>query len=117
MILTVLDISMMSMFTAGGSKCVDEDMCAEEKCVNGATCKDLEGEGAYKCTCVPGYNGYNCQHNIDECASSPCKNGATCNDMVNKYNCTCPSGFTGECQHTMTQSKDTYMYVFEIKMF
>ena len=33
---------------------------------------------------------------INECASSPCLNSGTCNDEVNKYNCSCPEGFTGE---------------------
>ena len=32
---------------------------------------------------------------IDECASNPCINGATCVDKVNRFNCTCPPGFTG----------------------
>lgn len=32
---------------------------------------------------------------IDECASSPCVNGATCNNMINKFTCTCASGFLG----------------------
>lgn len=36
---------------------------------------------------------------IDECASNPCIHGGTCVDMVNSYNCTCVSGFTGQnCQ-------------------
>ena len=77
-------------------------MCAEEKCENGATCSDNSGdEGVYQCDCPPGFTGYNCQHNIDECASNPCLNGATCNDMINGYNCTCLSGYTGEFQHVM----------------
>ena len=32
---------------------------------------------------------------IDECAPQPCLNGATCVDLVNDYQCTCASGFTG----------------------
>ena len=33
---------------------------------------------------------------VSECASSPCLNSGTCNDEVNKYNCSCPEGYTGE---------------------
>ena len=33
---------------------------------------------------------------IDECASSPCLHSATCNDEVNKHNCSCEEGYTGE---------------------
>ena len=30
-----------------------------------------------------------------ECASSPCMNGGTCNEEVNRYTCSCLSGFDG----------------------
>ena len=32
---------------------------------------------------------------IDECASQPCQNGSTCTDLVDGYQCSCVSGFTG----------------------
>lgn len=32
---------------------------------------------------------------IDECASGPCQNGGSCSDFVNRYNCSCPSGYIG----------------------
>ena len=32
---------------------------------------------------------------INECASSPCQNGATCNDLLDRYTCTCVSGYQG----------------------
>ncbi|KAK2184233.1 hypothetical protein NP493_275g00009 [Ridgeia piscesae] len=36
---------------------------------------------------------------IDECVSSPCQNGGSCSDEVNKFSCTCASGYEGAtCQ-------------------
>lgn len=32
---------------------------------------------------------------IDECASTPCQNGGTCADLINRYTCTCDSGYKG----------------------
>ena len=29
----------------------------------------------YFCECLPGYNGTNCERNVDDCASNPCING------------------------------------------
>jgi hypothetical protein len=51
----------------------------------------------YNCSCATGYDGANCQTNIDDCASNPCQNGGTCADGVNTYNCSCDeTGYTGE---------------------
>ncbi|XP_020628365.1 uncharacterized protein LOC110065552 [Orbicella faveolata] len=41
------------------------------------------------------YSWIDYPYDIDECASNPCINGATCVDQVNRFNCTCPPGFTG----------------------
>ena len=30
---------------------------------------------------------------IDECVSHPCQHGGTCTDRVNRYTCTCASGY------------------------
>lgn len=32
---------------------------------------------------------------VNNCTSSPCQNGGTCTNGINKFICTCPSGFTG----------------------
>ena len=35
----------------------------------------------------------------DECASNPCQNGGSCSDEVNKFSCSCASGYEGAtCQ-------------------
>ena len=31
------------------------------------------------CRCVTGYDGTDCENDIDECAGDPCMNGGTCN--------------------------------------
>jgi hypothetical protein len=36
----------------------DINECSPDPCNNGGTCKDLVNE--YKCTCVAGYDGKNC---------------------------------------------------------
>jgi len=47
--------------------------------------------------CSPGYNGVNCEHEIDECLGHQCANGATCLDGINSYSCDCSTapGWTG----------------------
>lgn len=49
----------------------------------------------YSCSCIPGYNGVNCQTDINECASNPCQNGGSCSDHVNRYSCSCVPGYLG----------------------
>ena len=51
------------------------------------------------CNCPPGFDGKNCDHNIDECASNPCTNGATCNDQIDDYRCDCSLGYSGRNCH------------------
>ena len=35
--------------------------------------------GGYMCRCVMGYDGTDCENDINECAGNPCMNGGTCN--------------------------------------
>ena len=36
---------------------------------------------------------------INECASNPCQNGGSCTNLLNKYTCSCPTGFQGtQCE-------------------
>ncbi|XP_022082655.1 sushi, von Willebrand factor type A, EGF and pentraxin domain-containing protein 1-like [Acanthaster planci] len=103
------------------------DWCAESPCHEGATCVDqgrffrcvcpqhrsgplcdrtpcqnsglfLEGlTELYTCRCPAGYEGQNCEIDVDECASGPCSNGATCRQhQVNAFMCECPPGFQGD---------------------
>ena len=52
--------------------------------MNGATCKDEYK--SYTCSCATGFNGTDCENNIDDCVSVDC--GAdVCVDGVNDYTC------------------------------
>ncbi|KAA0714439.1 hypothetical protein E1301_Tti020545 [Triplophysa tibetana] len=50
-------------------------------CQNGATCHDHVG---LHLRMLPGYEGINCELNIDECDSSPCLNAGRWVDLVNR---------------------------------
>uniref|UniRef100_A0A3Q2XA83 Crumbs cell polarity complex component 2 n=1 Tax=Hippocampus comes TaxID=109280 RepID=A0A3Q2XA83_HIPCM len=70
-----------------------KDPC-EETCHNSGTCRDIPDVG-HHCQCDAGYQGANCEENINECESAPCQNGAICKDGVNAYQCFCVPGFQG----------------------
>jgi len=74
-----------------GKNCGVRDPCAPNPCKNNATCiKD--SDEAHHCKCVPGFNGDNCENNIDDCtpaAIKSCKNGGKCVDGINSYTCDC----------------------------
>ena len=54
------------------------------------------------CACLMGFEGADCEVNVDECASAPCVNGGACVDVVAGYVCNCVPGYQG---------KDTLKYL------
>jgi len=94
-------------------------ICANNKCVNGATCykRAYGGEGGfhatvngvstsevepYGCTCAPGFLGKYCDVQVDVCDMprdvNPCQNGGFCATNSGSYKgvqCTCKCGWTG----------------------
>lgn len=49
----------------------------------------------YRCACADGFEGENCEVNIDDCEDNDCENNATCIDGINNYTCLCPPEYTG----------------------
>ena len=77
--------------TNGDGICDLGDECTPNPCVNG-TCTD--GDNSYTCSCTTGWQGLNCDENIDDCINNNCVNGS-CVDAVNSYTCSCNSGWEG----------------------
>ncbi|XP_048590010.1 uncharacterized protein LOC5502460 isoform X2 [Nematostella vectensis] len=74
----------------------DINFCGSAPCVNGGVCK--EEVGSYKCECALGFDGTNCEQDIDDCDPNPCREG-TCVDLVNGFTCDCGAVATGlTCQ-------------------
>ena len=60
--------------------CINTDLypCQrQEPCSNSATCIN-NGLGDYLCQCPEGYQGVNCEYEINECDTYPCQNGGSC---------------------------------------
>lgn len=49
----------------------------------------------YRCTCADGFEGENCEINVDDCEDNDCENNSTCVDGINNYTCLCPPEYTG----------------------
>ncbi|XP_065061043.1 uncharacterized protein LOC135688224 isoform X1 [Rhopilema esculentum] len=88
------------------NKPVDGNECSSNPCMNSGTCTDMVAD--YKCTCMDGYTGKNCETDIDECESLPCFNGGICSDSVANYTCSCAVGYFGSaCQFATCKSLKT----------
>jgi protein crumbs len=68
-------------------------------------CEDRIAE--YKCLCNAGYEGVNCDAEINECERyEPCQRG-TCMDRIDDYICNCETGWGGKnCSVTLKGCKD-----------
>ena len=48
------------------------------------------------CRCGPGYEGVNCEIEVNLCDPNPCYNGAACMNSMLGFTCTCTTGYSGE---------------------
>eukprot|EP01050_Picozoa_sp_SAG11_P003973 SAG11_NODE_240_length_11781_cov_78.887690_2_plen_198_part_00 len=68
--------------------------------IGNAACNDSRasidvGLLSYRCTCRLGWEGQNCEVQIDECDSLPCQSGGTCVEGVASFVCVCVEGYAG----------------------
>lgn len=70
--------------------------CTSSTCINGGTCHPLKSNSdLYTCQCPPGYNGTNCELDINECdQKNICAHGI-CVNHPGTYKCYCEPGYTG----------------------
>ena len=76
-----------------------------------STCVCIKPVVEYTCDCENGYNGTNCEEDINECDTNPCQNGAVCTETtdgttltVGVYNCECPTGYSGtNCEEDINE--------------
>ncbi|XP_013065196.2 uncharacterized protein LOC106054038 isoform X1 [Biomphalaria glabrata] len=46
--------------------------------------------------CMKGWNGPNCEQDINECTSGVCQNNGTCVNLNGDYTCQCPAAYSGK---------------------
>jgi hypothetical protein len=84
-----------------GSECQTPKPCTNDPCQNGGACLDIL-PSSYLCACPPGFDGINCQIDLNECDPDPCQNNGVCTEsgtddtvLPGEYNCECTDGYTG----------------------
>ncbi|KAK1802243.1 hypothetical protein P4O66_021907, partial [Electrophorus voltai] len=79
--------------------------CSPNPCKNDGECEVIMNSrrgdvfNGYICKCQPGFEGMQCQINVNDCANQPCKNRGICRDLDGDYTCQCPSPYVGKQCH------------------
>ena len=81
----------------------ESEPCGPEQlpCQNGGSCNSVGRRES--CRCLSGFQGHQCEVNLDECAAAahgnPCQHGGSCVDGIDQYTCSCIDGYTGgDCE-------------------
>merc|ERR1711976_499846 len=76
-------------------------LCEPNPCQNNGICTDEINK--YSCNCTStGFDGKNCEQEINECLFSEesgvetCQNGGKCVDEIGTFSCDCPKGWEGD---------------------
>lgn len=73
--------------------CSGAPVCVPDPCLNGGVCEDQFNR--FRCICGLGWEGDQCETDLDDCASQPCVHGS-CRDFLAGYECRCHPGFAGQ---------------------
>lgn len=86
--------------------CRGAPLCLQYPCSNNGSCQDLFNH--YSCDCAPGWQGRNCQDDVDECISGPCIHG-TCRNIPGEYLCHCVQGYRGRhCDEDVDECQELH---------
>ncbi|OAF71325.1 Epidermal growth factor-related protein 1 [Intoshia linei] len=80
--------------------------CVSHKCLHAIECI-VTGNYTYKCVCLEGYTGADCEKKINYCENNECENDSLCVPINNSYSCHCDEGFTGLFCQTDIDECDT----------
>ncbi|XP_068102358.1 protein HEG homolog 1 [Hyperolius riggenbachi] len=69
------------------------NLCSPNPCHNGGTCTERGQHRGYRCECASGWQGRQCDADVDECLSSPCPPQTKCVNLRGSFRCHCPLGY------------------------
>ncbi|XP_046466404.1 cubilin [Neodiprion pinetum] len=92
------EVNLLKMRVASILSRMVADECASNPCQNGGTCEDMID--GYKCRCREGWEGPQCNVDVNECAiyagtDLGCQNGAECTNLPGTYECRCKGDWYG----------------------
>lgn len=79
---------------------------------------DYSTAAGYVCECRDGYEGKNCETDIDECqrTDNPCNGHGKCIDGIAEYSCKCDKGFEGKLNNfEQLVQKNIYKLDYELR--